>query len=191
MAFRLYIVPAEGDPFSEQGRHPKYIFGLGSYGAIDYGFQPTYLVAADLTVAQDASVTANADVFAFPTDLSGNVGGGNVQNARNAFEAALIPGQWIAAQSTWLEIARTVAAMFRYMTNLYTILGNTVVIDSSTKLNIQWSTIPPDIQTAMDQAAASLGYTFNPQPNDQLRAILKTLADQWGNKPFNLNGFIF
>lgn len=51
MAFRLYITPSEGDPFSEQGAHPKYFsalpadstFSSGFVGLANYlnGFDPT------------------------------------------------------------------------------------------------------------------------------------------------------
>lgn len=44
MAFRLYITPSEGDPFSEQGAHPKYFSALPGWTGMYYGFQPVYLV---------------------------------------------------------------------------------------------------------------------------------------------------
>jgi hypothetical protein len=76
--FRLYIVPAIGSGASpEDARRPKYIYelprhqaGLIQGGWYDYGWQPIFLVGVDLTVAEDAAVVANADVFAFPFDLT-------------------------------------------------------------------------------------------------------------------------
>ena len=192
MAYRLYIVPAETGTDNEGNfRRAKYFTGL-RYAAMDYGFQPIFLVAADLTPAQDNSIASQPDVDAFPFDLSPTVGGGNVQAARNALEAALIPAQWVNGQMTWLTVARMVGGMFQYMQRLNFYLGNQVLIDSSSKLNVQWSSIPVDpYQTAILAAASSLNYTLAPAPNDQLRTILESLAQQWGNKPFHLNEFIF
>lgn len=191
MAYRLYITPSEGDPFSEQGRHPKYFVGL-SWAAMDYGFQPLFLVAADLTSGQDATIVGNSDVIALPFDLSGTLQGGQVQAARNALEAALIPAQWVNAQMSWQTVARMIAGMFTYMQRLNVIVGNDVLIDSSTKLNIQFSAIPANIQQGMLDAATSLGYTvIDIQPNTQIRVILEDFATQWGNKPFGLGGMTF
>jgi len=193
MAFRLYIVPQVfGSMEGQTARVPKYFFPNFRWAGMDYGFQPIYLVAADLAPADDAAIIANSDVVAFPFDLATTVGGGQaLTNARNALEAALIPAQWVAASSTWSEVARTVAGMFQFMQRLNFVLGNTVVIDTSAKLNVQWSSIPTDTQNAIISAAQSLGYTFNPQPNDQLRTLLKNLADQWGSRAFQLNEFSF
>lgn len=190
--FRLYITPAEGDPFSEQGQHPKYFGALPGWRGFYYGFQPTYLIAADLTPAQDAAVIANTDVFAFPFDLTGTVGGGNVQNARTALEAALIPAQAINGQNTWLEVARLVAGMFQFMQRLRGITGPTTLIDTSAKLNVQWGSIPVDPwQTAILAAAASFGYdTTFIQNNTQLRTIIDNFGRQWGNKQFQFGEFV-
>ena len=193
MAFRLYITPVTGSGTTPRDpRRPAYISDLGvRWAGMDYGAQPIYLVAADLTSADDASVTAHADVFAFPFDLGGSVGGGNVTTAQNALEAAFIPAQWVNGAMQWGQVARTVAGMFQFMQRLNFYLGNEVVIDTSAKLNIQWQTLPSNIQQAIINAAASLNYVFNPQPTDQLRALLKNLADQWGNRAFQLNEFSF
>jgi len=175
-------------------RDPKYFVGSGfTYGAMDYGAQPLFLVAADLTPVQDSAMVAHSDVFAFPVDLSTNVGGGGVQSAQTALETALIPAQWVSGSMAWATVARTVAGMFQFMQRLDEMIRPSVIlIDSSTKLNGQWSSVPSDMQQKITSAAASLGYVFQPAANDQLRAILKTLADQWGNRPFIMaNGFTF
>jgi len=159
---------------------------------MDYGFQPLFLVAADLTPAQDSAVTANTDVFAFPANLATAVGGGGVTAAQNALEAALIPAQWVNGSMLWSQVARIIAGMFQFMQRLNGILGNAVVIDASAKLNAQWQTVPVDDQSAVLEAAQSLGYnTSFIQPTTQLRAILKTFADAWGNTPFRLGNFVF
>jgi hypothetical protein len=192
MAYRLYITPAIGGGTGIQDpRRPKYFSGF-RWAGMDYGFQPLYLVAADLLPADDAAIIANADVFAFPFNLDVTLSGGQANSARDAFELVFIPAQWVNATLTWRQIARTVAGMFQFMQRLNFTLGNTVLIDDSTKLNVQWSAVPVNIQTAMLQAAADLGYnTSFISPNTQIRIILKEFADQWGARPFNLNEFTF
>jgi len=188
--YRLYITPSLGTGSDEDRWRPAYFDGVAK-AAMYYGGQMLFLVAADLTPAQDAAIIANADVIVFPFDLSTTIGGANLQNARNALEAALIPAQWVNATDTWLHVARMVGGMFQYMQRLWYYLP-TLLVDSSAKLNTQWSSIPVDpYQTAILAAAASLNYTINPAPNDQLRVILESLAGQWGNKPFQLGPYIF
>jgi len=198
MAFRLYIVPAVVTGSGENtDRTVKYFNTMGlRFAAMDYGLNNLFLVAADLLPADDAAITANADVFAFPFNLATTVGGGNVTSAQNALEAALIPAQWVNGSMVWSQIARTVAGMFQFMQRLAQflspILGPNPVIDSSSKLNAQFGSLPSNIQQAILGACTSLGYsTANIQSNTQLRAILKDLADQWGAKPFQLNEFQF
>lgn len=192
MAYRLYITPAVGDPFGEFGRRPKYFDGL-TWAGYDYGFQPVYMVASDTTPAQDSSITANADVYALPLNLDSNMSGGQINQARSALENTfLIPAQWVSAPLTGRGLARMCASIFGYMGALNVTLGNEVLIDNTTKLNIQWQTIPLDpYQTAMMQAAMNLNYVFNPQPTDQLRKIMEDLANQGKDKPYRLLAFVF
>ena len=190
MAFRLYIVPEQSIILQgEPARFPKY-FSPFPWNGFYYGFQPIYLVASDLAPADDAAIVANADVFAFPFNLTPTVGGGNVQAARNALEAALIPAQWVSGTTTWRQVARMVAGMFQFMQRLWALLGDVVLIDSSTKLNVQFSSLPANVQAAILQAAADLGYsTANIQANTQVRAILQDMGAQWGTKEFHFGGF--
>ena len=193
MAYRLYITPAIGIGTRDDPRRPAYIsdFPISRF-SMDYGFQPIFLTAADLTPLQDASVTAHPDAFAFPFDLTTNVGGGNVNAAQNALEAALIPAQWVNGAMLWSQVARIVAGMFQFMQRLNGVLGNEVVIDTSAKLNIQWSAVPANYQSAIIEAATSLNYdTSFIQPTTQLRAILKSFADAWGSRSFIMGPYSF
>jgi hypothetical protein len=192
MAFRLYITPAIGAGIPGDGRRPKYVSALPAvaWAGMDYGFNPLFLVAADLTAPQDASVVANADVFAFPFDLDTNITGGAITTTRNVHEAFLIPLQSVPATNRLL--ARYDAGLFQYMQRLNVVLGNEVLIDNGAKLNIQWQNIPANVQTAALEAAQSLGYdTSFITGTTQLRAVLKVWADAWGNKQFQLNNFAF
>jgi hypothetical protein len=200
MAYRLYIVPSEtvtqeGEPlriakyFHPRSTSPLTVSPwLGMY----YGFQPIYLVAADLAAADDANIAGQTDVDALPFDLSPTVGGGNVQAARAALEAALIPAQWVNGQMTWLTVARMVAGMFQYMQRVYAITGPQLMLDSSAKLNAQWSQIPVDPwQNAILAAANSFSYdTSFIRSNTQVRVILQNFAQDWGSVPFYFGQFV-
>lgn len=189
MAYRLYIAPAIGAGTMTNPRRPKYFTGL-PYAAFDYGFQPLFLVASDLSVADDAAIVANADVFAFPFNLAPNLTNNQVTSASTAFETAFIPAQWVNASQTWRQVARTVAGMFQFMQRLHGVLGSVIVIDQSTKLNVQFNSLDPVIRQGILDAAASLGYSTNIAGNTQLRQVLKDLADQWGEKEFIFDRFV-
>ena len=183
----------------EQARTAKYFSdrAFNTNGALwngmYYGFQPTYLVAADLLPADDANIAAQPDVDALPFDLSPTVGGGNVQAARNALEAALIPAQSVNGQMTWLQVARLVGGMFQFMQRVYAITGPQLMLDSSAKLNAQWSSVPADPwQNAIIAAADSFGYDSSfIRSNTQVRTIIDNFGSQWGSQPFYLGAFVF
>lgn len=192
MAFRLYLVPQIGTGDARDQRRAKYISALGvPYTAMDFGFQPVFLVAADLSPANDAAVVANADVFAFPFDLQATISGGAVNQRKTRLEDFFIPGDGVTNGMTEQACARYVAGLFQFMQRLNFVLGNEVFVDTLAKLNIQWSTVPIDpYQNAILQTAQSLGYdTSFIQSNTQVRAILKNFADQWGAKPFHFGAF--
>ena len=190
MAFRLYITPNEDRLFPDgvTRRCPKYFIGT-RYFAYDYGFQPMWLACGDLTPEQDAAIIANSDVFAFPLNLVVALTGQTAQQARDAYTLALIPEQWINAGMTWQQVARTTAGMFRYMQRLNSYLGNVVLIDDSTKLNVQFGSLPANVQQAILDAAASLGWQVSIAPTTQVRQFLKDLSDQWGTTPFQFLEF--
>lgn len=180
---QLFIVPEIGSDTPQDKLRAKYIDDLGLSGsvwAIRYGFQPIRLVGADFTPAQSASLSSHADVFTFPVDLLANVGGGNVQNARDALELALIPAQWVAGNSIWMDVACIVGGMFQFMQRLKGYLP-TLLIDSSTKLNVQWQNIPADVQTGILNCAQSFGYsTAFITATTQIRVVLENFAKGWG-----------
>lgn len=183
MPLQLFIVPEIGTGTIQDPLRAKYLDTLGvtgSVGQIRYGFQPIRLVGADFTPAQAASLSGNSDVFTFPIDLTGTVGGGNVQNARNALELALIPAQWVAGNSIWMDVACIIGGMFQFMQRLKGYLP-TLLIDSSTKLNVQWQNIPTDVQTGILNCAQSFGYsTAFITATTQIRVVLETFAKGWG-----------
>jgi hypothetical protein len=190
MATRFYILPSVSifGPAGEQ-RLPKYVSALTpNIGALFYGWQPVFLVACDLTPAQDASVVANADVFAFPFNLDTAISGGAITSTRSAHESFFIPAQDIPA--TYRLMARYDSGLFTYMQRLQLVVAtrtgvNQVVIDTGAKLNVQFGTLPAANQGDIINAAQSLGYdTSFIVGTSQVRAILKVFADGWRNESF-------
>jgi hypothetical protein len=194
MAFRLYIVPAIVHP-QLNTRFPKHFTAISDWAGMDYGHNPTFLVAADLTPAQDTALVANADVFGFPFNLDTGISGGAITSVRNIHEAFLIPAQVIPA--TYRLMARYDAGLFQFMGRLAAVIAartgtNEVVIDTAAKLNVQFGTLPVENQGDVLEAASQLGYdTSFIVSTTQIRAILKVFGDAWGNESFRLNTFIF
>lgn len=193
MAFRLYVVPQVGTGSPTDQRRAKYLSALGApYTAMDFGFQPCFCAAADLSPADDASVVGNADVFAFPFDLAPAMGGSSTATSNFLEATFFIPCNWMVGSTTWLVAARTICGMFQYFQRLNVYLGNVVPIDGTTNksLNTQFNAFSPDVQKAIIDAAQSLGYdTSFIQNNTQVRAFLKNFGDQWGSKPFRFGPF--
>lgn len=190
MAFRLYLVPAIGAGTMLDPRRAKYFQELGAaYTSMDFGFQPVFIACADLSTANDAAVTANADVFAFPFDLAPQISG-DQNTLGTALEAKNIPAHWLTGAFTWLEAVRTVLGMFQFAQRLNGVIGNIVLIDETNRtLNTQWNAIPADIRSGILTAASSLRYdTSFIANNTQVRAILKNFADQWSSRPFIFGG---
>lgn len=183
MAYRLYIVPKIGTGVRTDPYRPKYFSDLNyNVGLLDYGMQAIYMASGDLSPTDDAFVAGKADVITFPFDLSTTVGGGNVQQARAALEAVFIPAQTVNGQDTWLAVARMCGGCFIFMSRLA--VSITLVLDTA-YLNTQWSAIPVNIQNAILDTAQFFGYdTTFIRNNTQVRTIITTFADAWGNKPF-------
>jgi hypothetical protein len=191
MAYRLYLVPKIGSGIMGDAFRPKYFDGL-TWSGMDYGFQPLFLVAADLPGATDTAIVANSDVFGFPFDLNVNLTEGEVNSARDVLEDALVPAQSLSPQDTWKSAARMVASMFAFMQRMNFVFGNQQVFIDASDLDAQFGSLSQELQDAFIATAQSLGYSTSSMiPNAQIRNILKSMADEWGNTTFQLNEFIF
>jgi len=78
MTVRFYIMPLT---VVASRRGPKYLkwrdnpTGIDApWAMVDYGFQPTCLVAAEVDTTQHSSLNANADLMAAPADLDSTIG---------------------------------------------------------------------------------------------------------------------
>lgn len=191
MAFRLYLTPAIGTGVFPDARRPKYfkddLNPPEPWTAMDYGFQPVFIVGSDLSQAGEDFILAQPDVSEFPVDLDVPLSGGEANDAKNMLESFFIAAHWVTASMSWREVARTTLGMFQYFQRLNAVVGNVVLLDgtSNKNLNTQFNAIPANIQSGIHEAARSLGYNSSfITGTTQIRAILKNFADQWGTKPF-------
>lgn len=200
MAWRLFIVP-----MVQIGgyRGPKYFPWRGDPGAaelagiewgmMDYGAVPWCILSADTTENQQTFLEAQSDVRAAPADLNTAIGGGNVTALRNYLEAADIPATWITGGDTWLMVLRVIGGLFQFAQLFTDISNGSPLLPPGTDKN---TTMDAMGQVWKDTALATAA-SFNP-PYDvsgitgstTVRAALKILADQWGNKPLDTGGII-
>lgn len=190
MPLHLYILPAIGTGVRGDPRRPKYLGDfVGDQSALDFGFQPVFLVVKDISDADHALLSANGDVFAFPEDLASRPLAAAVPVIQAQLELVQIPADWVNAASQWRDIARTIAGMFLFFQRLNAVWGNVQFLDGTTRtLNTRFNQLDQAQRQALEETSASLGYTVSFSPNDTLRNILKAMADAWGTKPIFLGG---
>ena len=189
---RFYVVPVIGTGADHtDGRRPKYFDTLGAaWSAMDYGAEPVMLVRAEVTAAQDASLRANADVFALPVNLDVNLTTTEVTSVRTVLEALNIPASnWVTTAVTWRQLLRTVAQMMQFLQRLNAVQGNTRLFGGTITLTTRWNQLNAAQQSALRQAASSMGFSTTALAgSSNFRAMLKAMADQWGNRPVVMGG---
>lgn len=192
MTWRLYIVPRAGTGAFHDAFRPKYFNSQDGFFAapvkfdsVDYGFEPWVIVGADLSVSDDNAVIAPADCFALPFDLSVNLTAGQVTNVKAKLEAINVPAGWVTTSLKWIEVVRSVLGMFSFMQGLTAALGGPLFTGTVT-LATTISQLPQITVTALQDTAASFGLsTAGVTGTTTLRATLKNLADQFGEKPYS------
>ncbi len=122
MAVRFYVVPkigtGGGSTVTRDAFRPKYIEAIGvTWAAVNYGAEATFLVGADVSAAQHASISANADVTSIPANLDTQVGA-NLTATQNALEALNIPADWVTAAHTYRQIITLVVKLFKVLQRL-------------------------------------------------------------------------
>lgn len=186
---RFYLLPIERNA-AGTSRGPKYFAwrydpdppGLSSQWSMkDYGSIDMAILAADITQADHDALILNADVYAFPADLSASMTLTNRQAMNTYLEAHALPGDWLSPTDTFKSAARTITGMMLYNQRVCAILGYPTDPYAGLTLNTQYRNIANPLHDALSQAASELGYAWNVANNDQVRKILKLMADQWGN----------
>jgi hypothetical protein len=192
MAARLYFIPEQSAVVNGVPcRFPKYlgwrdiaplagVEGIG-FSALDYGFEPVFLVGAEVTAAQHAILAAQTDVLAVPANLDNNLSAAAVTATRNFLEILNVPAVWVTTAQTYRQVVRVIGGLFQFMQRLHGIQPSRL-FQAGTTLSTQYSQLPANSRASLLQAAQSFGYdTTSLSGTSTLRQILKVLADQWGS----------
>lgn len=190
MTLRLYLVPLE---ISGSIRGPKYFEYRGdpdppalisgvNYAMMPFGFEPTALVAADLSAAQVTTMAGLADVTTIPANLDNQLGA-NLATVQAELEALNLPADVIVATNTYRQVLRGVLAVFAVAQRFYAMRGTQPEggrlfppgITLATTLGDLSAGVRQDLQTA----ANVLGYSYDGLTlASSLRVVLKKLASQ-------------
>lgn len=189
MAWHLYIMPISGSGTKADPRRPKYELP-GEWCMSDYGFQPVALVAADVDDPTDAALAANADVTKIPDNLDQQLGPGAVTAVQNALENRNLPAGWVAQALTYRQVLRTIYGFFAFLQRFSVISGNTnPVIGGSVTLETQFNQLPASARQSLRDTASSFGLDISGlSVTSPIRSILKSFADQWGQRSFSIGG---
>lgn len=191
---RFYVVPVIGSGSSHlDARRPKYFsdFAGGSlpYGSMDFGLEPVMLVAADISTDQHATISVNPDVIVIPADIDQRISSVALEIVQLALENMNIPAGWVTTSHTYRSVLRVVVGIFQFMQR-YQANGGSRLFGGAVILGTQFNQLSAVVRNRMIQTANDLNYdTSSLSASSTLRAILKALGDQWGNKTIIIGGF--
>jgi hypothetical protein len=194
MTVRYYIMPLQVT--AQNARGPKYMkWGGGVTGGnptgidapyqfIDFGFEPTCLVCADVDATQHTSLNANADVTAAPVNLDDPIPNATQRDTvRSKLEVLNIPAGWVDIGMTYRSVLRPVAHLFQFAQRYHAISGRRI-IEVGYTLDTVMAFLPAEVRTGLKDAADSLGYDYEGiSLSWPYRQGLKFLGDQWGATP--------
>lgn len=170
-------------------------FGLPlADGSIRYSRTSTAILALDApqTYLDQVAAQPDAERFCAVPQLLDNVGGQGNNLIRNTMEPLGIPADWSAAANSWRQSIRTICGIFLFAQRHEGLNpGSPGFFDDLTAsgggLNTQWQNLTAPLQATILDNVASYGWTFNPEPTQQVRSILKFFADQFEGITFSLN----
>lgn len=156
MASRFYVLPKVTETGVINGLGPKYLIGVGiHFQGMDYGLETIYVLGAEVSPAQHASISANSDVIAVPANLDAQVGG-NLAAVKSALQSVHIPAAWIVSTHTYREIIGIVGNAFQFLQ----------------RLNGRW-------RKSVFESGITLATTFAQLTQNQ-RDVLRNVADSFG-----------
>lgn len=191
MSVRVYLMPRVIDPrrtlnvngVTVQMYIPKYmnLIAPGKPASQKgFGEELVCLLIAEVTDAEHAAITANADVRAMPQDLDSQVTAGNRTAIVNALESMNVPAHWIANGQTFRLVLRRLVGMFDLNCNvqgrgfrfLQTALDNPV------------SSLPQSVRNAMQASANALNLSTGGITGATLvRDALAAIGAQFDSRP--------
>lgn len=201
----LYLVPVETvTVLGKIKRGPRYFSWRFTqeteplnvtWTAMDYGFVPSMLLhTPDITVEQHNTLIIHADVYDWPDNLDQSIAPADTIDT--FLEAINIPTDWLTPSTTYRELLRALAGMFAFNQRYSGIAASTdgsahSIFDNAT-LATRLNQLTGQEQTWFLQTVSSFGIDPNIVPlNAQLRQLVRQAGNYWGEKPFNLGGFVF
>lgn len=191
MAWHLYLLPMIDSGNPRMGRVPKYILGVATSAAVSpFGFQGDCLCAADVTNPLDAAIASNPDASKIPDNLDATLGAGAVATVQGILEARNIPAQWVTGALTWRRLLRIVWAIFTFVTRFATVNQiTTAFLSGGITLDTTFASLSAQNRQRLLDTAADMNFNTDGFTGaSTLRQILKGVADQWGEREFELGG---
>lgn len=190
MSTRLYFMPAVTE--IRNGRltkHPKYdTLWVGAAGQfMDFGSEPFFFVAVDLTDTQHTTVAVNSDVITIPVSaLDSAMTGAWTTVINPRLELVQIPSDWIVANQTHRFALAVIIRMFLFLQSLQGQMGSSLFTAGIT-LDTAWNALPHDIQVAITNAATVLSMDTSWVTNQTtVRQLMKGFADRWSGGPIHV-----
>ena len=184
---RYYIIPIEDVSSARGPEYLKWRYGSGTldveWSGKDFGVIDQMLCAVNAEQVDHDVLLAQGDVVKIPVNLDNNVAAGALASVRSELENLGIPGNWITTAYTYREILRFVAGLF-FFAQRHHGLHNQELRPFSVDLDDVWSDLPLVWRANLRLTADSFGYDYSAVTGSTtLRAVLKSLGDQWGNTP--------
>jgi hypothetical protein len=153
---------------------------------MDYGNEPTMLVAAEVTNAEHTAIAANADVIVVPANLDNTIGA-NLATVQAALESLNIPADWITAGMTYRAVLKWIARLFLICQRFQGLAGGRL-FPAGITLASTVGDLSASVRQKLTQGAQSLGLdTSNITLATTMRAALKDLGNQM-TLPISLGG---
>jgi hypothetical protein len=218
VSVRFYLVPKIGDGLTPNtGFRPKYVADLivdtstgnfysskqaaatagvsiaamkplvweGQY----YGLEPVYLVAADVTAAQHASIAANVDVIVIPQNLDNTISLTALSTVQQKLEDLHIPAGWVTTDHTYRDVLRVVRRAFQFFARMWVLQAEqgqtpTALFTGAVTLDTRMNQLTAAQRQALTETCASFNIDTSWVLNTTtLRQLLKGIADRLPGLP--------
>lgn len=186
MSVRMYIVPKIGDGLTPNTAFaPKYIVDLQNaqgqlirFNARDYGMEPVFLVAAEVTNAQHTALAANVDVVTVPQNLDALINLTALATVQQRLEDLRIPAGWVTTSHTYRDVMRITGRVMQFfgrfqVRHLRTLFEAGITLD--TRMNEMTQVQRDRIADVMASFGIDASWVTN---TTTLRALLKGIADR-------------
>jgi hypothetical protein len=184
MPIRLCLIPIEGDP----NRGPKYfawrndpdppaLFDGVDWAMMDFGLEPTALLAASMTAGQVSTLAGLSDVTMIPVNLD-NTLSGNLATVQAALESLHIPADALTAGTTYRQVVRGIIAIFAVAQRFHG-RHNGQLFPAGITLSTTLGDLSQVVRNELKASAEELGYDYSGLTlTSSLRDVLKKLATQ-------------